>query len=205
MQIVKLAFVAVAASNFAAAALINGDFSTSDLTGWAYYLTTNGDDGFGDVSSFDTTGGGASPAARFRIGQALFGGPAAGAGIRQSLLLLPGSYTLTADIASHLPWAIANSSGGILSVFLDGSNIYSFDFGSIEGLAVERSSFSVPVVIGSAGSFEFAFEFTRRYIQATSTPVNYIDNIQLSAEAPEPGTCMLSRPSHRWSGCHPLA
>src|SRR5437588_11523833 len=70
LAVVVLGLTAVPAS---AAIVTNGDFETGNLTGWTTFTTAGGTANAGSaptVSSFDTTGSGASNAAQFNVGQA---------------------------------------------------------------------------------------------------------------------------------------
>lgn len=181
----RILLIALAASTSAMADFVNGSFTTGDLTGWTHYLTAGGDDDFGDVASFDTTGTGASFAARFEVGQAAFnpGAPAAGAGIRQSLFLQPGTYNLALDIAS-LGGTSFNSAGGIFTALLGGTTLDTYNFGPISASpATLRASMSIPVIIASAGTYEFSFQFVRPFATASDTPDNFLDNVQLTGSA----------------------
>jgi hypothetical protein len=65
-----------------AAPVVNGDFETGDLTGWTTFTTANGTIGTPAVVSFDTTGTGASNAAKFNVGRQVLGsGAPEGGGI----------------------------------------------------------------------------------------------------------------------------
>lgn len=180
-MLTRILCLAVVASSCAMADFVNGSFSTGDLSGWTHYLTANGRENYGDVASFDTTGTGANPAARFEIGQSSLDSSMAGAGIRQSLFLQPGTYTLTADIAL-LGGPLDNFSGGVFTARLDSSTLDTHDFGyALAGPAIVRSSRLMAVTIASAGTYQFSFEFTRPYLTLKDrTPYNYIDNIHLS-------------------------
>lgn len=186
----KLLFLLVCASSCAMADFVNGSFSTGDLTGWTTYLTPNGRNDFGDVVLFDTTGNGASYAARFEVGQVGFNELVpAGGGIRQSLFLRPGAYTLTADIAS-LGADFSNRAGGLFTALLGATTLDTYNFDFIDVFpATLRTSRTMSFVIGAAGTYEFSFQFVRPFTTNTNTPDNYIDNIHLSggpSAVPEP-------------------
>ncbi|MBL8179066.1 MAG: PEP-CTERM sorting domain-containing protein [Bryobacterales bacterium] len=190
----KILALLLSLSASAMAGFVNGDFSTGDLTGWSQYLTANGVNTLGGVTSFDTTGSGASLAARLRVGQSVFSaGNPAGAGIRQSLNLLPGTYTITGDIAS-LGGTADNFAGGLFQLLVNGSPVgTAFDFGFIVEDDTERVSFSETFNVPVGGVYQFDFQFTRPYL-ASNTPTNFIDNIEISSVSvvPEPASLALA-------------
>ena len=167
----------------AQAMLINGDFETGDLSGWTTFTTTNGTLGNdGTVTSFDTTGGGASLAATFNVGQVSFtDGVPAGGGIFQSVALSAGNYTLTADIAAADNVPPGNASGGIFELLFDNSVVDIIDFGDISG--TERGLLASLVNV-TAGVHEVRLRVQRPYQRSTGTPYQYLDNIVLRGDTP---------------------
>ena len=86
-----------------AAPVPNGDFETGDLTGWTTFTTASGTIGTPAVVSFDTTGTGASNAAKFNVGQRRrLAGIPQGGGIYQSVNTAAGEFDVSADVAAHL-------------------------------------------------------------------------------------------------------
>ncbi len=177
----------------------NGDFATGDFTGWTLYTTTNGVIGPApapQVTSFDVTGSGASTAAEFQVGRAVFdNGGNGGGGIFQSITTINGLLTFSADFASFSS-SSNNGSGGLFSVLLDGMTLNSFDTGSIDGGAIERGSLAFSTNV-TAGTHVLSLQATRPFTTGTPfpvygrTPFQYFDNIsatQGGGAVPEPAT-----------------
>ncbi|BDC48222.1 hypothetical protein F183_A05380 [Bryobacterales bacterium F-183] len=99
------------------------------------------------------------------------------------MLLQPGLYSLTADIAS-LGGSFVNGSGGRFTAFLGSTPIDNYDFGTILGNFTERNSQAVQVSIPTAGTYTFSFQFARPFINNFDTPDNCIDNIKLTLITP---------------------
>lgn len=166
----------------AQAMLINGDFETGDLSGWTTFTTANGTLGNGGaVTLFDTTGGGASLAATFNVGQVSFvDGVPAGGGIFQSVALAAGNYTLSADIAAFNAPS-TNASGGIFDLLFDNVVVDTLDFGIING--TERGLLASLVNV-TAGVHEVRLRMQRPFLRDTNTPYQYLDNIVLRGDTP---------------------
>jgi hypothetical protein len=191
-----LAVLALAATSANAAQLItNGDFATGDFTGWTLFTTANGTTGPGpapQVTSFDVTGSGASLAAEFEVGEAVFSGAQEGGGIRQSITTTAGMLTFSTDFAARAAER-TNASGGVFSVLLDGVSLATFNTGEIAALSVERGTLAFATTV-TAGSHLLSLQMTRPFTVTTSTggtPYQYFDNVsatQAAAAAPEPAT-----------------
>jgi hypothetical protein len=130
----KLSLYLLLACGSASADFINGNFS-SGLNNWPTFNTNPGISVAG-VANFDTTGNGASPAARFFVGTTS-PGTAQGGGIRQTLNLTPGSYTISADIAAQLlSFEINQTDMGLFQLLLNDQVLSSYNFGTIQNLNV---------------------------------------------------------------------
>ncbi len=185
-----LCLVGVASANL----ITNGDFQTGDFTGWTFFTTTNGTINTPTVVSFDVTGGGASLAAQFDVGEVVFNYPQqAGGGMKQTFLSGAGATTITADIASFNPSLAGQGDFGSFSLVLDGTTVASHSFGAADGLATLRSALSFTGVL-TAGSHELNIEMTRAYQSLdNTTPWEYVDNVVVNGPAgiPEPATLAL--------------
>jgi hypothetical protein len=175
--------VLVGAVPAAAAIVTNGDFETGALTGWTTYTTANGTVGTPGVAVFDTTGSGATNAARFNVGQASVTGPSdeEGGGIRQPVTLSPGNYDLAADIASApAPGFLNNADCGTFSLFLGGALATAHSFGGCGGAPVVRARLSKRVQVSTGGANELRVLITRHYGSSSNSPSEYIDNIVMA-------------------------
>jgi hypothetical protein len=174
-----LTFVAVA-SAVGANGIVNGDFETGSLSPWTTFTTANGTIGGGDVASFDTTGTGASLAARFNVGEVVFSGQNEGGGIYQNFSGAP--YTVSADVAAQAaPAHPGNADCGTFFLQLDGSTIASHAFGTCPGSSVARWHFFVHVPNGVSGSHQLRILIERTFTAGgpTSTPEEYVDNVRV--------------------------
>jgi hypothetical protein len=189
-----LTAIALAPVSSARADFINGNFETGNLSGWTTYTTANGTIGTPTVVSFDTTGSGASLAARLQVGQLSFqSGVFAGGGILQSLNLAVGTYVLTADFAAfNANTSGSNASGGRFSLLLDGVTLDSTTFGSITGQQTLRDNFNLTLNITTAGLHEFRFQAERPFLMANV--FQFWDNIQISSlqAVPAPSGVILA-------------
>ena len=179
-------FAAVLSAGALAAMVANGDFETGDLTGWTTFTTTDGTVGAAAVASFDTTGNGASNAARFNVGRtaAPTPGPYAGGGISQTVAT-GGSVDVSADIAAANSSFIGNAACGLFELLVDGAVVASHDFGPCAGSTVVRSTLSATGLSLSAGPHEIRIRITRPYLGGRGTPSEYVDNVILTQLLPK--------------------
>lgn len=182
----------------ASATLINGDFETGDFSDWTQFTTSNGTTGTPVVTSFDVTGGGASLAARFQVGNLSNPGNSGG-GIYQSVNVGAGVFSVSADIAAFDSTAFngSNSDWGLFELLVNNVVVDSHDFGSPACCDAVRSSLSYNDTV-AGGTYEVRFRMRRDFTISGgvgATPFQYIDNVVVNAQAvndvPEPGTLAL--------------
>jgi hypothetical protein len=177
---------------------INGNFQTGNLNGWTTYTTPNGTlgpPGLPDVQSFDTTGTGASLAAHFVVGNATLPNTGEqGGGLIQSLVLNPGLYSITGNIASVDSPAGPNVAAGLFSVLVDGVVQGSTDLGpfATQGQTL-RGVLNATFVLNTAGTHEFRFQITRPFQGGNPAinPQQYLDNLTLTT-VPEPSLATVA-------------
>jgi len=175
-----------------------GDFETGDLSGWSVFTTTHGwlGNGYPDVVLFDTTGDSTlSFAAAFSVGQTVWQTGPQGGGIFQSVGLLSGDLTITADIAASNNIPHNNVQAGLFELLFDGVVVDSSDLGWIVPNSVGNDSLSATLSGVSADFHEVRFRMTRPFLTFTN-PRQYIDNVVLSGSSvpppiPEPSTFLL--------------
>ena len=158
----------------------NGDFETGDLTGWTAYQTTNGVTNE-SVVMFDTTGTGASYAAKFHVGQ-VTNVPAVyeGGGIYQTFNAPAGPWEVsTVAIAAWDQDTLDNMDGGLFELLVDGNVVDSHDFGYIQAGQVLRDTLSATGVFATSGSYEIRMRITRPWETGNETPLQYVDNVNL--------------------------
>jgi len=180
----------------------NGDFATGDFTGWTLFTTSpNGSLGFPpvpDVISFDVTGGGATNAARFQVGQGTFD-PAifpAGGGLMQNVHTSTGTFMFTANIAAFFDGSLAggcfpprcsNGDGGTFSALLDWVTLATTSFGDITDQQTLRSVLSFTSDL-HAGTHNLEILMTRvaanhggpsSGLTFGDTPFQFVTNISL--------------------------
>jgi len=192
--------VALLSVDHAHASLItNGDFETGDFTGWTLFVTQFGGIVAPAVVPFDTNGDlVTSFSGRFDVGQV--GGPCGiglpcptqGGGIFQSFATGAGQLAIDLDIASQSGGN--NAAGGLFTLFLDGAQVDSFNFGDIFVGTIERAHLTAtPTVL--AGFHELRIQIERNAGIVDSFPGlhHYVDDVVVTGPAavPEPSTLLL--------------
>jgi hypothetical protein len=185
-----LALATLCFSN-ASAVITNGDFETGDFTGWTLFETPKGSlgdiPGVPDVIPFDVDGDGVdSLAARFNVGDATRGtatGPEGG-GILQDFISTAGDVTISAEVAAQHTFTSTNLGPGIFSLLVDGTLVDTVDlyeqFGSIEPGDTFRWTLSGTTAL-TAGNHELQVLIQRRFINTETTPVQFVDNVSVTA------------------------
>ncbi len=101
----------------------NGSFDSGTLTGWTPFTTVNGTNGSGlpTVTSFNTTGGGASNAAEFDVGEVNFDSTPQGGGLSQSIVVAVGGTYILTELFASLDDASGqvNADAGTFSILID--------------------------------------------------------------------------------------
>jgi hypothetical protein len=181
LAVAAAALVAAGASS-AATSVVNGGFDTGDLTGWTTFVTGNGAIDPNGVASFDTTGGGASNAAFFSVGEVVFTGAEEGGGISQTVTVAAGVYAFTADIAVHVDLDESNFDCGTFSLLVDGVAVATHAFGGAPTTCIGgntyRSSLAAAVPL-TAGSHQLRVLITRHFRQPPGL-TQYVDNVALA-------------------------
>lgn len=173
------AALALAAAGIASASgpslIANGDFETGTLSPWTTFTTGNGTINGGNVQLFDTTGTGASKAAHFNAGDAVFTGLYEGGGIYQSFYGQPTS--VTAAIAARDTGGSGNASCGKFELLVDNVVIASHDFGGCPTGGTVRA-YLFGLVHTGLGFHEVRIRITRPFTTAPGlTPDEYVDNV----------------------------
>jgi hypothetical protein len=179
------------------AQLENGRFETGDLTGWTIFNDTNGTTGGATVVLFDTSGNGTpSLCAQFQVGSTVgyvYGSLGSGGGISQSVNLNAGQLNITINIAAYNPGSRKNCDTGTFILILDGQQVATSIFGSIDGYQTNRSTLSYSKTV-AAGPHVIAVDMRRNYYMGTgssASPFQYLDDIVLSGSA-VPGSVRLN-------------
>jgi len=159
--------------------IANGDFETGTLSSWTTFTTGNGTINGGNVQLFDTTGNGASKAAHFNVGDAVFTGLYEGGGIYQSFYGQPSGAS--ADIAAHDTGGSGNASCGKFELLVDNVVIASHDFDTCPAGGTVRAHLLGVVRNAGLGFHEVRIRITRPYTTFPgSTPDEYVDNVAVS-------------------------
>jgi hypothetical protein len=174
----------------------NGDFSTGNFDGWTLADTANGTMGgapFPVVTLFDVNGSGATNAAEFNVGNAVFTGAQEGATMSENIVTGAGDLSFSADIASTT--SISNLSGGVFSVLLDGITMNKVDFGLINTNQTDRNVLSFNEIV-SAGTHDLEILITRPFTTDNITPNEFVTDVTVNAAArasvvPEPASVAL--------------
>ena len=178
--------------------LLNSDFESGNLNGWAAFVTphgSSGGSGFPAVISFNTTGSGSSLAAEFNVGKSSASTNSEGGWIQQGLTLATGgTYTFFANIASQDDASgQVNGDPGTFSIVIDGVTLATNQLGGGAGFT---SAFQIlnGTLSGtanlSAGGHTFEVLITRTSFNGgDSTPTEFVDNVSLTSTAtPEPAS-----------------
>jgi len=170
-------FVGLGSTASTANVILNGDFSTGDFTDWTLFTTAHGTSN-ANVASFNVTGGGASLAAQFVVGDTVFPNGEQGGGIFQFVNTGAGLATFNMDLAADNPSGAGNADGGTFSVLLDGVTEATFSVGGINPVTIDRSSLHFTTAV-TAGSHEIEILMTRAFLP--SGPTDYVDNVTFDA------------------------
>ena len=160
------------------------------------YTTGNGYNGFGlpTVAMFDTTGGGASYAAHFNVGELSFNGTPQGGGLSQIInIAMFGVYIISESFASQNSAGFPNADAGTFTLLVDGTVVSSSSLGPITSGQVLRGSFTSMVSL-APGMHTLQSQITRVYGFASNNPDQYVDNLSVtsaSAVTPEPSGVLL--------------
>lgn len=166
----------------------NGDFETGDFSNWTVFQTANGVINE-SVVMYDTTGSGASYAARFNVGQvnhipSVF----EGGGIYQEFNAEAGAWEVSAvAIAACDPGGGANYEGGLFELIIDGTVVDSHQFGYSPVGQILRATLAANGNFAASGLHEIRIKITRPWTSDLSAaPYQYVDNINLVMDV-EPG------------------
>jgi hypothetical protein len=184
-----------------AVSVMTWDFEGGLLDPWTTFLTPNGSIGptdTADIVLFDIDGPGPLPeslSVQLNVGQIVHlpSLEAAGGGIMHSAFFLAGDLSITVDIATHNPNGLPNDEGGIFELLFDGIVQDSLDFEVVLGRGSEFGQLSLPSLLISEGMHDIAIRVTRprENLGGGATPLQYIDNIVVMANVPEPQTMIL--------------
>jgi hypothetical protein len=173
--------------------LPDGDFQTGTLTPWTAFATANGSiDGSPNVVSFNA-GSAASMAAQFSVGEDTYTGVPEGGGIDQSFTLSSsGTFDFFAGIASENVYTLPNADAGTYSILIDGVTLASDSLGGFTYPCTETCDQMITGTLSgsvalSPGVHTFEVLITRDFLCCGDVD-QYVDNISLSAAAPEPAT-----------------
>jgi hypothetical protein len=185
---VLVAILLFAAQAGATNLIQNGSFQTNDFTDWTIGTTSNGTWG----SGYPVVAGwplGGMNAAEGQVGEVNFDQTQQGGTLTQTFVSAGGAAT------EGLLWAATdpfgnNADGGEFTMLLNGVQIAQFDSGTInQGQTLNGTlSASVPLL---AGTNTLEIEVTRRFIQNTGTPLQYVTGVDVEGTVPEPSSILL--------------
>jgi hypothetical protein len=184
------------------------DFEGGLLDPWTPFVTPNGSigdpggtigqRGMADIVLFDIDGPGPLPeslSVQLNVGQIVHlpSLEPAGGGVTHSPFFFAGDLSISVDIATHNPNGIPNDEGGIFELLFDGIVQDSLDFEVILGGGSEFGQLSVSSLLISEGTHDIAIRVTRprENLGGGATPLQYIDNIVVTGNIPEPQTVIL--------------
>ncbi|MCW5937990.1 MAG: PEP-CTERM sorting domain-containing protein [Fimbriimonadaceae bacterium] len=180
--------MALLASARAQNLFVNPGFETGNFNGWTQRNTPSGGGAPGQVTSFDVTGGGASLAARYIVGNTQFTGTEAGIELVQNLNLTGGvQYSLGFDFAVENTGG-PNAQGGRFSIIVNGTELSAIAVEQIGGNQIVRNSVAAIFTPGTTGVYEVGARITRRFEPSIGGLLRqYADNFQA---VPEPTTVL---------------
>jgi hypothetical protein len=169
-------FAAVLASAGAQNLVVNGHFDAGNSNGW----TQNGYSQGAQVSSFDTTGVGASDCFNCRPGGQTTPPPYLPNSIEQDILQIQGlDYLFVADLAVARIVSVNNADAGTIEVFVDNVLVTRHAFGSYTAPEVKRERLCARYTATATGQKTLKITFHRTFLTNTNTPTSHIDNISL--------------------------
>jgi hypothetical protein len=180
-----------------AVSVMTWDFEGGVLDPWTTFVTPNGSIGATGVADLLDPNGNAvwTNSVQLNVGQIVHlpGLDPAGGGIMHSAFFLAGDLSITVDIATQNPIGIPNDEGGIFELLFDGIVQDTLDFDVIMGSETAFGQLSVSSLFISEGMHEIAILVTRprENLGGAATPLQYIDNIVVTANIPEPQTAIL--------------
>lgn len=180
-----------------AVSMLEWDFEDGNLAPWTTFVTPNGSIGATDIADLLDPNGNAvwTNSVQLNVGQIVHlpGLDPAGGGIAYSTFFLAGDISITVDIATQNPIGIPNFSGGIFELLLDGIVQDSLDFEMLLGGGTKFGQLSLSPLFISEGMHEIAILITRprENLGGAATPLQYIDNITVMANIPEPQRLIL--------------
>lgn len=190
----------------AALVLVNGDFQ-SGLDGWSSYVTPNGTitaipnavQQVATVSSFNTSGAGASNALFLNAGKAgpVFGiPPEAGGGVSQTFTTTGGQATFSASIAFLWNSSSASFELGTMSVLLDGQvlDFTSFPAVGTGGPFTLRDTLNFTTQL-TAGQHTLQLQSTRLFAPGRNVASQFFDNVSLDVTAANPAEGAVPEPA----------
>jgi len=188
----------LASSATAGELLVNGDFETGDLTGWTWVPTERPEPMLTtEVVGFDTSGSGESLAFRVNPGRNPDIGEAQpeGGSLTQAVSMARGiEYEVRGRAAIRTMLTLPNGEGGSISVRIDGSELWCWSVGWMEGETTLRESFAGTYTPSFTGLHNLSLTFLRSAGNYGTTPYpvprvyHYVDNVSV---VPEPATGLL--------------
>jgi hypothetical protein len=170
--------------------LVNGNFSTGDLTGWTFTPDAQAE---ATITPTVATFMG-SNAFRVNAGSAVSGVEAGGV-LWQTINLVAGqNYQLSAGkLAISVVNGSPNADGGTITVALGGTTLRVFDVMQIGANQTLTDAFSAPFMAAATGPAAFTVKFSRQFPNFSVTPAlyHYADDLSVQA-VPEPAASVLA-------------